>query len=136
MHGAQIQLLQENLCPNGQPEDCACQVVPAPDFPPEVQQQWDRCQWILYRLRRAHLDGPPAQPAQALASAGDFCGLLSICRKRSCCMLKLGANNVSGACFLLQATLILNRKGMPRDHDGEKVCFRGRVGRGMWYIEG
>ncbi|CAL8463617.1 g3151 [Coccomyxa elongata] len=50
--------------------DDITEVVPAPDFPPEVKQQWDRCQWILYRLRRAHLDGPPAQPAQALAAAG------------------------------------------------------------------
>jgi hypothetical protein len=36
----------------------------------EVEQQWHRVHWILLRLRRAHLDGPPAQPAKALAASG------------------------------------------------------------------
>lgn len=45
-------------------------MVPAPDIPPAAEQQWHRAQFILHRLRRAHLDGQPAQPALALASAG------------------------------------------------------------------
>ena len=46
------------------------QVLPAPDMPARVEMQWHRAQWVLYRLRRAHLDGPPTQPVKALASAG------------------------------------------------------------------
>ena len=48
----------------------AWQVLPAPDMPARVEMQWHRAQWILYRLRRAHLDGPPTQLVKALASAG------------------------------------------------------------------
>ena len=51
------------------------QVTPAPDIPPAVEQQWHRAQWILYRLRRAYLDGPPTAPVQALASAGALASL-------------------------------------------------------------
>ena len=46
------------------------QVTPAPDIPPEVERQFKRMEWIVYRLRRAYLDGRPSQPIQALASAG------------------------------------------------------------------
>ena len=43
---------------------------PAPDVPPEIDRQYRRMEWMLYRLRRAHLQAGPAGPAAALASAG------------------------------------------------------------------
>ena len=46
------------------------QVTPAPDIPPELERQFKRMEWLVYRLRRAYLDGIPSQPVQALASAG------------------------------------------------------------------
>jgi len=48
---------------------CA-QVRAAPDAPPEIERQYRRMEWILYRLRRAHAQGGPAGPAAALASMG------------------------------------------------------------------
>lgn len=122
LENPESELLQANipsyLCPSYPAGDCAYQVVPAPDFPPEVKQQWDRCQWILYRLRRAHLDGPPAQPAQALAAAGDPCSLLL---QPSVMLNKKGllhAHHWQRGCFWTpQPPVNLNRKVMLRDHD-------------------
>ena len=48
---------------------CA-QVRAAPDAPPEIERQYRRMEWILYRLRRADAQGGPAWPAAALASMG------------------------------------------------------------------
>jgi hypothetical protein len=48
---------------------CA-QVRAAPDAPLDIERQYRRMEWILYRLRRAHAQGGPAGPAAALASMG------------------------------------------------------------------
>ena len=53
--------------------ELSTQVRPAPDVPPEIDQQYRRMEWMLYRLRRAHLQAGPAEPAAALASAGARC---------------------------------------------------------------
>ena len=45
-------------------------VQPAPDWPPDVQQHYDRFQWVLFLLRKAHLQPSPAAPANALIAAG------------------------------------------------------------------
>ena len=61
------------------------QVTPAPDIPPEVERQFQRLEWVTYRLRRAYLEGTPSQPVQALASAG-LTPPLHIHSRTSCCL--------------------------------------------------
>lgn len=52
-------------------------VQPAPDWGPKIQAHFDRFQWILFLLRKAHLQPGPCSPAEALISAGmlffNFC---------------------------------------------------------------
>ncbi|KAK9833255.1 hypothetical protein WJX81_000305 [Elliptochloris bilobata] len=46
------------------------EVRASPDVPLEIDRQFRRMEWMLYRLRRAHAQAGPAGPAAALASAG------------------------------------------------------------------
>lgn len=49
------------------------QVQPSPEWPPEVQRHYDRFQWLLFLLRKAHMQPSPAAPAKAVLDAGKHC---------------------------------------------------------------
>lgn len=49
-------------------------VQPAPMWPPEIQAQYDRYQWVFYLLRKAYMQASPDSAAQHLIDAGtDSC---------------------------------------------------------------
>lgn len=49
------------------------QVQPAPAWEhPDAQKCYDRAQWILFLLRKAHMQPSPTAAAEALISAGRF----------------------------------------------------------------
>lgn len=47
------------------------EVQPAPAWEPEAQKCYDRFQWILFLLRKAHMQPCPKAPADALVAAGE-----------------------------------------------------------------
>ena len=44
------------------------QVVPAPTIPAEVEARHEKLQWILLKLRRAHMGGQVDEPLRSLAA--------------------------------------------------------------------
>lgn len=61
---------QEEFPPGQEPEIDTVQ--PAPMWPPEIQAQYDRFQWVFYLLRKAYMQPEPDSAAKHLIDAGDL----------------------------------------------------------------
>ena len=68
------------------------QVVPAPELPPDVEQQYQRFQWILFLLRKAHMQASPDAPAKALLAAGALPCSQRLLTCSSCAILPFAAS--------------------------------------------
>lgn len=57
----------QSIC-KGTKESWSLQVVPAPSIPAEAEARHERLQWILLKLRRAHMGGQVDAALRALAA--------------------------------------------------------------------